>query len=61
VGGVLGLSELVGASPLEVSILIVPAATALPESIVALLWELRARELAARALMSETLPPYTLR
>jgi len=41
VGGVLGLSELVGASPLEVSILIVPAATALPESIVALLWELR--------------------
>jgi cation:H+ antiporter len=41
VGGVLGLSELVSASPLEVSILIVPAATALPESIVALLWELR--------------------
>lgn len=40
-GGVLGLSELVGASPLEVSILIVPVATALPESIVALLWELR--------------------
>ena len=55
VQGVLEVSRAVGIQPLEVSILLVPMATALPESGVAFAWELRGHdELAVRAMVGET-------
>lgn len=55
VRGVVAASRSLGLSPFEVSVLLVPLATAVPESSVAFLWELRGHDsLAIGALIGET-------